>query len=232
MLILAIDSSTPVASVALANSTGIVAEYFLNTGYTHSEKLMPMIDNMMKEARVGIEQLEGIVVAKGPGSFTGLRIGMATAKTIAQVRHIPILGINTLEGLAYNCLPFSGIICPLLNARKQEVYTALFESDSKKLKQIGEYTALSPKDLAEKINSFAKPVMLVGDGVLEYQSFWQEELKGNYFFAPSSLLLPRSTSIGLLGRVRILKGEADDFINLKPFYLRKSEAETRLAQCN
>ena len=149
MLILAIDSSTPVAGVAIVDKEKIWAESFLNTGYTHSELLMPMIENTFKKIKLKPQEIDAIAVSRGPGSFTGLRIGMVTGKSLAQVLGKKLTSVPTLDLLAFNLWGQEGIICPILNARKNEVYTALYEMQGQELVRLSEYMAISPLALVE-----------------------------------------------------------------------------------
>ncbi|MDK2822708.1 MAG: tRNA threonylcarbamoyladenosine biosynthesis protein TsaB [Clostridia bacterium] len=227
MIILSIDSSTPVAGVAIVDKEKIWVENFLNTGYTHSEQLLPLIKQTLDLARLRLKDVTGIAVTKGPGSFTGLRIGLATAKSLAQVTGIKLIGIPTLDALAQNLFGIPGIICPILNARKQEVYTALYEMHDNDLIRISDYLAISPEKLAEELSIQEKPVTFLGDGVFEYKEVINSKLLNKALWAPLNNLLPRAASVAVLGLKQLEKGQENDLFALEPFYLRKSEAEIK-----
>lgn len=228
MIILAIDSSTPVAGVAIIDKEKIWAESFLNTGYTHSELLMPMIESTFRKANLKPQEIDAIAVSKGPGSFTGLRIGMVTGKSLAQVLNKKLISVPTLDILAFNLWGQGGIICPTLNARKNEVYTALFEMQGQELVRLSEYMAISPLDLAKRLKAAMKQeVRFLGDGVLVYKELLQKELGSQARWVPITHLLPKASSLGLLGLKLLEEGQEDDIYTLEPLYIRKSEAEVR-----
>lgn len=230
MLVLGIDSATPVSTIALADSNQLVAEIFYNTHKTHSERLMPMIDNLLQETGLQINELDGFAVAIGPGSFTGLRIGLTTIKCLAHVLQKPLIGIPTLDGLAYNLQGVSGIICPILNARKNEVYTALY--DGKTMDLLTDYLALSPRELMEILKNIkgerAQCVTMLGDAVPLYKPYFQDCMGEKLQFAGMGQNLPRGAQIARLGVARLENGQEDLLMSLKPYYIRKSEAELRL----
>jgi tRNA threonylcarbamoyladenosine biosynthesis protein TsaB len=230
VLVLGIDSATPVSTVALADSEKLVAEIFYNTQKTHSERLMPMIDNMLKEVHLQITDIDGFAVAIGPGSFTGLRIGLATIKGLAHVLQKPLVGIPTLDGLAYNVQGVSGIICPILNARKNEVYTALY--NGKTMDLLTEYLAVSPEKLLEIVRETMgetyEDVIMLGDGVPLFKEFFMEKLGERLKFVSAASNLPRAAQIAQLGVEKLKNGKEDSLMNLKPYYIRKSEAEVRI----
>ena len=126
MIILSIDSSTPIAGIAVADGEKLLGEVMINTKNTHSEKLMPMIERLLQELQLSVHQLDAIAVTQGPGSFTGLRIGMATAKGLVQGAGKKLIAVPTLDCLAYNLVHYPGMICPIMNAQKKQVYTALY----------------------------------------------------------------------------------------------------------
>lgn len=225
MPILGIDSATPVAGVAIIDEDKILAENFLNTGYTHSEKFLPMIKLTLEQANLTLKDLDGIALTKGPGSFTGLRIGMVTAKSLAQVTGLKLLGVSTLDALAYNLWGYNGIICPILNARKNEVYTALYEMQNNELKRISDYYALAPEKLVNMLLRQEKEVFFLGDGVKVYQDILTKGLSSLCKFAPFHNMLTRASSVACLGLKGLKEGKEDDYFSLEPVYLRKSEAE-------
>lgn len=228
MYVLGIEAATSVASAAVALDDLLVAERTINNKKTHSVNLLPMIKGVLEEAGVEHAQLGGIAASIGPGSFTGLRIGLATARTLAQAWGLPVAGIGTLEALA--CLyqaKGAGLTCPVITARKNEVYAAVYENG---LQLIAGPVAISPADLALELKKFGQPVTLLGDGVLAYREIFQEHLAGAALFAPGGLSLPRGASVAFLGSSRLKAGQGGSYSSLRPFYLRLSEAESKWLQ--
>ncbi len=228
MLVLGIESSTPVASVALVTDQGIMGEIILNIGLTHSEQLLPLIDDLLKQARIGMEQIEGIAVGGGPGSFTGLRIGMATAKGLAQGRKIPLVSISTLRVLAGNMETQSALVAPVMNARKHEVYTALFRFTGQEEEELVPPRAVEPKTWAQELLTFQEPVILLGDGVPAYRGLWQGILGDQVFIPPPIHWQIRASQVAWLGRKKLMAKEFANLYSLKPVYIRPAEAEARL----
>jgi tRNA threonylcarbamoyladenosine biosynthesis protein TsaB len=229
MLVLGIESSSPIASVALVSEHKLWGEMTLNIGLTHSEQLLPLIDDLLQQAKVNLADLEGIAVSGGPGSFTGLRIGMATAKGLAQGLEIPLVSIPTLLALAIQQTGHSGLVSPLMNARKNEVYTALFRFSGNDYQQLEPYQAVNPQLWAEKLVAYQETVLLTGDGVLCYKDIWRTALGGEAVSPPAFLQIARGASVAWLGQQRLGRGEQDDLFALKPMYIRSSEAERKLA---
>ncbi|MBO8169246.1 MAG: tRNA (adenosine(37)-N6)-threonylcarbamoyltransferase complex dimerization subunit type 1 TsaB [Thermoanaerobacteraceae bacterium] len=223
-MILALETATTVASVAVVEEGKLRGEFFLNTTKTHSQLLMPLVDQLLRFIGRDITEMQGFAVAIGPGSFTGLRIGLATVKGMAQALGKPVLGVPTLDGLAHNVSGVSGLICPVLDARKNEVYTAVYESVGNKLKRLTDYMALSPRQLREKLGSFDRPVTLLGDAVERYQEYFADL---NVRVAFQANRWPRAAQIACLAEKRLQKGDVDDLYMLAPLYIRRSEAEIR-----
>jgi len=226
--VLGIEAATSVASAAVALDDVLVAERTINNKRTHSVNLLPMIKGVLEEAGIEHTQLGGIAASIGPGSFTGLRIGLATARTLAQAWGLPVAGIGTLEALA--CLyqaRGAGLTCPVITARKNEVYSAVYENG---LQRVAGPAAISPADLALKLKKFEQPVTLLGDGALAYREIIEEHLGGAALFAPGGLCLPRGASIASLGLSRFNAGQGGNYSSLRPFYLRLSEAESKWLQ--
>lgn len=229
MLVLGIEAATSVAGVALCENQNIIAERFVNNQRTHSVNLLPMIKAVFQDAGVSPQSLEGIAVSNGPGSFTGLRIGMSTAKTLAQVWDLPIVGISTLDSLAYAVVGLHNYICPILNARKNEVYTALYDGSKGALQKIFGPQAISPEKLVEKIKSLDRDVTFLGDGVSVYQKFFSSSLT-NIQFASGVVGFPRGAGIAILGHQYLLENGGIDPLQLLPNYIRLSEAEYKWMQ--
>lgn len=227
MIILSVDSATPVAGVAVIDQNKILAEKFLNTGNTHSEQLLPLIAQTLAELKFTLKDIDGIAVSIGPGSFTGLRIGLATAKGLAQVSGLKLVAIPTLDALAQNLVGTRGYICPILNARKGEVYTALYETKDGEINRITEYQAIKPQILCEQIKGLENKITFLGDGVFEYKELLISQLGGQARWPSINNLLPRASSLAILGLKKLQQGKTEDIFALLPFYLRKSEAELK-----
>ncbi len=231
MYVLGIESATPVAGVAVANRGGILAERLVNNRKTHSGHLLPMIRAVIEEAGIGPSDIGGIAVSSGPGSFTGLRIGMTTAKTLAQVWRLPVVGVSTLDALAYSLSGLANLVCPVLNARKNEVYTAVYDVSGGATNNLTGFRALKPEVLAGLLGKWPdRGVTFLGDGVEEYRDIFNELLGNRVFFAPSSAALPRGGSVADLGRIKLERGEGLDPLVLLPNYVRLSEAEVKWQQ--
>lgn len=226
MIILSIDSSSPVATAALIKDDELLGEYLINHKREHSVILMPMIQNLLSDHDIKISDIDGFVVSKGPGSFTGLRIGMATIKGLSFGTNKPYISISSLDALAYSLVNFKGIICPIMDALRDSVYTALYESDSNLLKRVTDYDALSLNELVELINSTNKDVIFVGDGVYKHKDFLINNIK-NARFAPTHLNIIRASSLGEVG-MNLLKDGINDNSDSAPMYIKKPQAEREL----
>ena len=228
-LILSIDTSTPCSSVALTAGTRkngeVVASLCLTGKVTHSRRLLAAIDWIMQESGVAWPAMDGIAVSLGPGSFTGLRIGMATAKGLAAAAEKVLLGVSTLDSLAAKCVT-NRLICSLLDARKKEVYAAFYRCKNDGLSErIGDPVVLTPADLAASIH---EPVLLVGDGVRAYGEVLQAILQEKCMIAPAALHEPSAASLGMLAGELLEKGRILDVAEGVPMYVRSSDAELNL----
>lgn len=225
MKVLAFETSTLAGGVALLDAEQLVAEYTLNVETTHSERLLGAADRLLQDAGWTLGLLEGLAVAVGPGSFTGLRIGVSTVKGLAFSLGIPVAAVSTLEALAW-ALPFArGPVCPVLDARKGEVYSALFHCEGERLVRDWEDQALAPDELCRRLSG---PVTFVGDGIARYGSLFKERLGSLATFAPPARRFPSAACVGQLGHARLIAGEVVDAVALAPRYLRPSEAELKL----
>lgn len=222
MLVLGIETATTQGSVALLGADGLVSEYTLNVEITHSERLLPALDRVLQDAGVGLERLEGIAVSIGPGSFTGLRIGLSTVKGLAYATGIPVVGVPTLEAMAWTLPAARWQVCPVLDARKQEVYAALFQHEREGLRRLAEDQAVSPEALCGLIR---KPTLFVGDGVAAYRERFQRLLGEHFLLPPAANRGSRAACVAELGRGRLLAGERGEAASLAPTYIRPSEAE-------
>ncbi len=225
MKILGIDSSGLVASVALASDDTIVAEFTVNNKQTHSQTLLPMLEQVMKFSGMELDEIDGIAVAAGPGSFTGLRIGASTAKGLGLALDKPLISIPTVEGMAYQLAEADGIICPIMDARRNQVYTGIYEMQGQELQVLHEQYAVDIRELLEELKNYNKKIHFLGDGVPVYRSIIEEEFGGEFQFAPAHMSRQRAASVAVLGQKYYMDGKIETAASHKPVYLRKSQAE-------
>lgn len=226
MRILGIDTSTMAASVAVIEDNQLVCEYTINTKKTHSQKLMSMIENMLKESDLNINDIDLIGICVGPGSFTGLRIGMATAKAIAHVNNIPIVGVTSLEMLAANMNLCDKKICSILDAQRNQVYTAKFEYIGNRLVQINDTDILEIDKLINEISSSEDDYILIGEAVYKYE----EKLKDieNISIPSPSHNVTKASSLCSIALEKYNQGEnIESCYTINPMYIRKSQAEVQ-----
>lgn len=234
MKVLAIDSSGLTATVAVVEDSLTIAEFTMNYKKTHSQTLLPMIDHMADMIELDLATIDAIAVAGGPGSFTGLRIGSATAKGLGLALNKPLIHIPTVDGLAYQIHGYEGIICPIMDARRNQVYTGLYTFEKKEseyeFKVIEEQMAIAVSELVDKLNAYGKSVMFLGDGVPVYEKVLEEGLKVPYSFAPSYMNRQRAAVVGALGIEYYKKGNYETAMEHQPDYLRVSQAERERAE--
>ncbi len=229
MKILALDSSGLVASVALVSEEQVIGEYTINYKKTHSQTLLPMLDVMFKQLDMEVSEIDAIAISGGPGSFTGLRIGAATAKGLGLALNKPLIHIPTAEGMAYQMFGVEGLICPIMDARRSQVYTGLYEF-AKDFHVIEEQMAVSIDELLLKLNELGKPVTFLGDGVPVHQDKIAEMLKVPFQFAPSFCSRQRASAVGALAVEYYKQGKIESALDHKPDYLRVSQAERERAE--
>lgn len=235
MLILAIDSSTPVAGLALLDEEKLIREEFINYKKTHSETLMPMVDEILQGCDKLLTDLSSLAVTIGPGSFTGLRIGLAAIKGLSMAANLPVVGISTLDVLAHNIAFSDTLVCPLLNARKQEVYTAFYDNRGLYPQRLSEEIACSPQEFANMALKIAretgkKKITLLGDGFYPYREIFSNILEDKLLAAPSHLMLVRASALGSLAVERTARLDFDEVMHMRPRYIRLSEAELKLGK--
>ncbi|OGP73564.1 MAG: tRNA (adenosine(37)-N6)-threonylcarbamoyltransferase complex dimerization subunit type 1 TsaB [Deltaproteobacteria bacterium RBG_16_49_23] len=225
MKILGIDTSTRCGSVGLIDAGEVISEYLLNIPVTHSERLLGAIEHLLKESRCPMEELDGWAISLGPGSFTGLRIGVSTVKGLAYATRKPAAGVASLDVLASQISPTPYLICPVLDARKGEVYAAFYRyEETNLLKRRSGYQAMSPQDLVKKIG---EKTVFVGDGVKTYGDFLLKSLPSFALFPNPFLHLPHGSAVARLGGELLRKGESLDVETFAPIYVRPSEAEIK-----
>jgi tRNA threonylcarbamoyladenosine biosynthesis protein TsaB len=223
LLMLSLDTATLVSTVALATEDKVIAEFTLQTTKTHSEKLMPTIDMLCQFAGVQASDIEAIAVSTGPGSFTGLRIGLATAKALSYANSLPLIGVPTLMGLAYNFSSSSCLIVPVLDAQKGNVYHASYRFEQGKLNEIQAVNVMAAADLCHELEELGQSVILVGEAT----SIVMESAKETTLLqvAEPHLLMPRAASIAQAAFKTFEAGQVADAMTLTPVYVRRSEAE-------
>lgn len=240
MKVLAIDSSGMTATVAVVEDTQTIAEYTVNFKKTHSQTLLPMIDTMGKMIELDLKTIDAIAVAGGPGSFTGLRIGSATAKGLGLALEKPLIHVPTVDGLAYNLYGCQDIICPIMDARRKQVYTGMYTFARRELEgsketelvlDVLEAQNASPIDeLIERLNIHGRPVVFLGDGVPVYQDVIREKMRVPFSFAPASANRQRAAVVGALGIQYYKEGKFETAMEHQPDYLRVSQAERERAE--
>ena len=233
MRILAIDSSGLVATVAVVEEENeiskTIAEYTINYKKTHSQTLLPMLDEIVKMTDMNLDTIDAIAVAGGPGSFTGLRIGSATAKGLGLALKKPLIHIPTVDGLAYNLCYTDRIICPIMDARRNQVYTGIYQMDGDKLQVLEAQMAVGIDELAKKLCTYGKPVIFLGDGVPVFKSYIEEHIQVPYSYAPIHLNQQRAGALGALALQYYHEGKYESAAEHQPDYLRLSQAERELA---
>jgi tRNA threonylcarbamoyladenosine biosynthesis protein TsaB len=225
MKVLGIDTSTPCGSVGLIDGDQVTAEYFLNVPVTHSERLLGAIELVLREGRCAAAELHGWAISLGPGSFTGLRIGVSTIKGLAFATQKPIAGVSSLDVLASQISPTPYLICPIIDARKREVYTAFYRYGDGTLPQRqSDYEAIAPEDLVKRIK---ERTIFVGDGAKAYGNHLRGCLPTLAAFPSEPFHVPHGTVVARLGLERLRRGEYLDLALFAPLYIRPSEAEVK-----
>jgi tRNA threonylcarbamoyladenosine biosynthesis protein TsaB len=225
MKILGIDTSTSCGSIGLIDDQSVISDYLLNIPVTHSERLLGAIELVLKEARFAIEDLDGWAISLGPGSFTGLRIGVSTVKGLALATRKPVTGVSTLDVLASQVSSTPYLICPILDARKGEVYTAFYRyGEGNELIRQSDYRAIKPEDLLKKIK---ERTLFIGDGVKTYGNYLRDSLPSSVLFSPDQLNVPHGSAVAKLGLELLRRGEYLDLPTFTPLYVRPSEAEIK-----
>lgn len=230
MRILALDSSGLVATVAILEDDQTIAEYTVNYKKTHSQTLLPMLDEIVKMTEFDLSTVDAIAVAGGPGSFTGLRIGAATAKGLGLALGKPIINVPTVDGLAYNLYGTTGLICPIMDARRNQVYTGLYRFEKDEFQVVEEQMAISVQELVEKLNQYGEKVTFLGDGVPVYGKDLKNELEVECYFAPPHMNRQSAAAVGALGMKYYQEGKVETAAEHRPDYLRLSQAEREKAE--
>lgn len=225
MRVLGIDSSSLVASVAVVEDDNLLGEYTINYKKTHSQTLLPMIDEVAKMIELDLNSIDVIAVSAGPGSFTGLRIGSATAKGLGLALKKDIIPVPTVDALAYNMWGTEMQVCPLMDARRQQAYTGLYEFSNGELVVIEKQDIIEIPQIVERINKSGRSTVFVGDGIATFRAYIEEFCKVPYCFAPANSNKNRASSVACLGAFLYKKGIVESAVEHKPDYLKPSQAE-------
>lgn len=234
MRILALDSSGLVASVAVVDDDILIAEYTINYKKTHSQTLVPMLDEIKQMTELDLQTIDAIAISAGPGSFTGLRIGSATAKGLGLALNKPIVSVPTVDGLAYNLYGSSSLVCPIMDARRNQVYTGIYtferttkdgETDSYVMKNIQEQCAVDIAEIATQLNQLNREVIFLGDGVPVFRDRLKELLTVPYSFAPAMMNRQSAATVAALASIYYREGKIQTAMEHEPEYLRLSQAE-------
>lgn len=224
MLIFGIDTCCMAATAALMDDTRLIAQTVINHKRTHSQKMMPQVEAMFDQAELDIRDVDCFAAAAGPGSFTGVRIGVATAKALAQACDRPCVPVSTLHALANNTAVFDGLVCPILDARREQVYNALFRG-GRRLERLCPDRALAVEALLEELREKAEPVIFCGDGTLVYREMIRQALGDRAVFAQRMQNMNLAASVAELGWDMARRGETVPYGQLVPAYVRLSQAE-------
>lgn len=230
MKILGIDSSGLVASVAIVEDDQMLAEYTVNYKKTHSQTLLPMLNEIGEMIDLDLKTIDAIAVAAGPGSFTGLRIGSATAKGLGLALDKPLISVPTVAGLAYNLCGTDKIVCPLMDARRNQVYTGLYEFEGNRLKTLEDQMAVPVDEIIEKVNALGREVIFLGDGAPVFKAVLEEKVTVPYLFAPTHMNKQRAGAVAALGLCYAKEGKVESAAEHQPDYLRLSQAERERAE--
>lgn len=230
MITLAVDTSSKTVGIALLEDKDVIVETLFNLGVNSSTLLLPAIEDVFMKTGLNSECVDLWVCTLGPGSFTGLRIGAGTIKGLALATGKPVAGVSTLEALSFNVIHADRLICPMMDAQKNQIYTALYHPEPDfSLRRIGEEKLI---DLNAFLPSIEGMVLFLGDGAIKYREKINEVLTSNSFFAAPNLHAVRASAVGLLGIKNYERGEVLDLLTFTPHYLRLSEAELKLQQQN
>ena len=225
MKILALDTTGLVASVALVDENKTIAEFTTNYKKTHSQTIMPMVENLKNMVDLDLSTIDYIACACGPGSFTGLRIGAATAKGLAHGLDIPVIPVPTLDALAYNMFGTNKLVVPIMDARRNQTYTGLYRFDGNDMQVLRGECAVGIDEIAADINSRGEAVVFLGDGVPVFKAYLEEQLTVPHSYAPAHLNKQRAGAVAVLGMQYYREGKTESAAEHRPEYLRLSQAE-------
>ena len=230
MRILAIDSSSMVATVAVTTDGVLNAEYTINHKKTHSQTLLPMIDEICKTIELEMESIDAIAISGGPGSYKGLRIGSATAKGFGLALNNQIINVPTMDALAYNMFSSQYIVCPIMDARRGQVYTGIYRFDGTEMVTIKEQCIIMIDELIYELDKIGMPVMFLGDGVDTQKETIETKMSSEHYYAPASMNRHKASALASLAEIYFQDGKYENAGNHKPEYLRLSQAERELKE--
>ena len=230
MKLLALDSSGLVASVAVVEDDNMLAEYTVNYKKTHSQTLLPMLDEIVRMTEQDLGTVDAIAVAAGPGSFTGLRIGSATAKGLGLALDKPLISVPTVDALAFNLYGSSARICPIMDARRSQVYTGVYTFAGDEFRVLSPQRPQAVSELVEELNAGEGEVIFLGDGVPVYRKVLEEQMKVPFRFAPAHCNKQRAACVAVLGMRYFREGKCETAAEHAPDYLRPSQAERERAE--
>lgn len=228
MRVLAVDTSSNVATVAVMENELLLGEYILNHKKTHSQKIMMMIEQLLSDLELTVNDIDVFAAAVGPGSFTGLRIGVATIKALAHAAGKRVVSVGTLEALAYNVQYAEHIIVPIMDARRNNVFTASYIWDEG-FKEIGEPEGITIEECIESCGDFLDTIF-VGDGAIVHREYIKERLGDNAIFPSGIALNSRASSVAAIAMERAKNGKTESYLEMKPYYIKKSQAERELEE--
>lgn len=225
MRILSLDTSALVAAVAVTEDDRLLGEYMLNHRKTHSQQLIAMIRELLDSLELAPGDMDVFAASTGPGSFTGLRIGVTTIKAMAYATGKPVVSVPTLDAMAYNIPISSFTICPVMDARNNQVYTALYDWKDNAQKRITEYLGIPISELVKLIKDRSKKVIFVGDAAKMHEEYFKHELGDDCEIAPGNLQLQRASSVAHIAYLKAMDKDTESCFDMVPYYLRKSQAE-------
>ncbi|RHR69561.1 tRNA (adenosine(37)-N6)-threonylcarbamoyltransferase complex dimerization subunit type 1 TsaB [Eubacterium sp. AF15-50] len=228
MRILAIDSSSMVATVAITTDGILNAEYTINHKKTHSQTLLPMIAEIVKMIEIDMDSIDAVAITGGPGSYTGLRIGSATAKGIGLALNKPIINVPTMDALAYNLYSSQYVICPIMDARRGQVYTGIYKFEETEMKTIKPQCIMMIDELIKELDTIKESVMFLGDGVDVHKQLIDDMMDTKHYYAPASMNRHKASTLGTIAEIYYKNGKTETAKEHKPEYLRLSQAEREL----
>lgn len=228
MRILAIDSSSMVATVAITTDGILNAEYTINHKKTHSQTLLPMIAEIVKMIEIDMDSIDAVAITGGPGSYTGLRIGSATAKGIGLALNKPIINVPTMDALAYNLYSSQYVICPIMDARRGQVYTGIYKFEETEMKTIKPQCIMMIDELIKELDTIKESVMFLGDGVDVHKQLIDDIMDTKHYYAPASMNRRKASTLGTIAEIYYKNGKTETAKEHKPEYLRLSQAEREL----
>ena len=228
MKVLGFDTATPVTSVAVSEDGRIIAELSITGDRTQMERLMPMIDAALKDSGIKVSDVDGIAVGTGPGLFTALRIGVATANALSQALRVPIVGVSSLDALAEGCAGSGETIAAVIDAKRGEVFASLYISDAGSNKSVWAAAVFEPETLARRMAIIGGEVIAVGNGVAAYQDVFKEQLGADLSVAPPELMFPRAAAVIELGEPALRKAPKGLAGQVRPVYVRQPDADKNI----